>query len=282
MTNASDHDAILFDNNTFDFNASCASGANSKIHLSYSATAHSGVTISNNTFKNGSCDGVHSGTGVDILNNEFANLCDVGGNHTDNIQFEGATGGRVAGNWIHESSGCTTQGITSYDSGTHNVLIENNVVDIRRQWGIEWYDDDGSTIRHNTVVYHGGSCYGSNPCGEISIDTKGSCPGTTAVNDNIATAVGGACPFTHTKNMVPSGATGSDFNGTPTFVGGSAPTTFAGFALTCASSGHNAASDGTNVGAITGGEPACSSGVFVDDTFSPPPPPSGFVVDSFS
>jgi hypothetical protein len=34
------------------------------------------------------------------------------------------------------------------------VLVENNVIDIRRPWGIEWYADSGSTVRHNTVVYH--------------------------------------------------------------------------------------------------------------------------------
>ena len=45
---------------------------------------------------------------------------------------------------------CETQGITSYDHGTNGVIIENNVVDIPRPWGIELYSDVDSIVRHNT------------------------------------------------------------------------------------------------------------------------------------
>jgi hypothetical protein len=63
----------------------------------------------------------------------------------------------------------------------------------------------------------------------------------------------------------------NSISGTPTFVGGSNPSTNAGFALTSGSTGHNAASDGTDMGAnvslvgvqATSGAPKIPSGVAV-------------------
>jgi hypothetical protein len=48
--------------------------------------------------------------------------------------------------------------------------------------------------------------------------------------------------------MVRSGASGSNFLGTPQFVGGANPTTYAGFKLAPGSPGKGAASDGLDVG----------------------------------
>jgi hypothetical protein len=65
-----------------------------------------GVTVQNSTFHDGDSDGVHidpgscggNRGGADVIGNTFRNLCDTGGNHTDAIQFQGANGGRIAGN----------------------------------------------------------------------------------------------------------------------------------------------------------------------------------------
>jgi hypothetical protein len=70
--------------------------------------------------------------------------------------------------------------------------------------------------------------------------------------------------------MLISGASGQNFNGTPQFVGGSNPTTYAGFALASSSPGKGRASDGSDVGARFGGgsQPP-------PDNPPPPPPPPG-------
>jgi hypothetical protein len=62
---------------------------------------------------------------------------------------------------------------------------------------------------------------------------------------------------------------------TPTFVGGSSPATISGFALTSGSTGHNAASDGTDMGAnvsLVGPNAGQSADV------TPPAAPSGLSV----
>ena len=61
-----------------------------------------------------------------------------------------AAGSRA--NLFQGDASCATQALTSYDSGTVGVVIEDNVIDVRRPWGIEWYSDRDSIIRHNTVV----------------------------------------------------------------------------------------------------------------------------------
>jgi hypothetical protein len=239
---SSNHSNILFDHDDLSWTSmSAVTGTSGKIRLPYNGGTHSGVTVQNSYIANGDEDGIQTGTGLDILHNEFTNLCDVDLNHTDNIQFVfGGSSGRIAGNYIHET--CTTQGITSYDSGTNGMVIEDNVVDIHRAWGIEWYSDTNSIIRHNTVVYHGGACYYNSACGYISIDRKPADPaGTgTQVYDNIALV------------SVDDGSTTArndhNYNGADvTFVG---PTTsYAGYKLTSTSAGHLAADDGTNLGA---------------------------------
>jgi len=168
---------VVIDSSHFDWNAVYNGGTNGKIRVDNSTGAFSGVTIQNSTIRNGDLDGVHLGAGVNILNTEFFNLCDRGTNHTDNIQFEGGTGGRIAGNWVHAAT-CETQGITSFDGGTNGVTIEDNVVDIPRPWGIEFYSDKNSIIRHNTVVWRADSdCeYTGQQCGQISLDHKSADP----------------------------------------------------------------------------------------------------------
>ena len=68
------------------------------------------------------------------------------------------------------------------------------MVDIGRPWGIEWYGDINSTIRHNTVVYRASGCEYGMQCGYIAIDCRSSefnCGNNAAygtqVYDNIAT-----------------------------------------------------------------------------------------------
>jgi hypothetical protein len=232
---------IVLDHNQHTFTGTMSTGdLNGKIRIRNNAGSFTGVTVENSTFANGDWDGIHLGGGANIINNTFTNLCDTGHNHTDNIQYEGGTGGTIRGNYIHST--CTTQGITSYDGGTNNITIEDNVIDIRRAWGIEFYSDKNSIIRHNTIRYYAPGCYANSPCGYISLDRKPQDPaGTgTQVYDNIAmiTIDDGSTATRNDHNLN---------NNQITYTGPT--TTYNGYKLTTTSPGHNAADDGTDLGA---------------------------------
>jgi len=246
---------VVLDSNTHNWNAVYSGGLNTKIWLGDSGSrtlSSPAVTIKNSQIKNGDLDGIHigDGSGYLILHNVFDNLCDRGTNHTDNIQFDTTviTQTRIAGNYVHApGTSCETQGITSYDHGTNGIIIENNVVDVPRPWGIELYSDVNSIVRHNTVVYHPSSqCFFNTVCGRIDINRKSADPaGTgTQVYDNVATVEFNA------------GSTGTAHHNvssqTAVYVG---PTTIHdGFLLAGSSPvGLSAASDGTNAGVYAGG-----------------------------
>jgi Right handed beta helix region/PKD domain len=223
-------------------------GPNAKIFVDVSGTlAAPALTIKNSDIENGDLDGVHvgGGSGLVVLDNTFKNLCDMNANHTDNLQFEGGTQIRIAGNYVYEAQNCPTQGITSYDGGTNGLIIEDNVVDVPRDWGIELYSDQNSIVRHNTVVYHPRTYSEFNTgTGQIDIDRKSQDPAGvgTHVYDNVAN-VGFADGSTGTAdhNTDPS---------TVSYVGG-APSAFSVFSdlfLTASSPGHLAASDGLDTG----------------------------------
>jgi hypothetical protein len=241
---------VLLSHNSFLWNA-VSGGINAKIAINESATptvgtvASPAVIVEFNDIRNGELDGVHigGGSGVIVRNNWFSNLCDVGVNHTDNIQFEGGSGVLISGNVIMAVKTCSTQGITSFDSGTNGVIIENNVVDIPRDWEIELYSDKNSIVRHNTLVWHAApySDFG-HATGIIDFENKSSDPAGsgTQVYDNNA-FISFVAPTTGTQhhNTNPSQVS---------FVGGTAPTTHDGFLLAAGSVGKGAASDGTDTG----------------------------------
>ena len=226
---------------------STLTGPNSKIFLDATGGAPgSAATIENNDIENGDLDGVHfgGGSGVLIVGNTFRNICDRGVNHTDNIQFESGTRIRVAGNYIYAAQSCPTTGITSYDGGTDGVIIEDNVIDVPRDWGIELYSDKNSIVRHNTIVWHPGnySEFGTST-GQIAMDRKSQDPpgAGTQVYDNIATGVGFG-----------NGSTGSQYDNVSgeNAVYAGPTNSWAGFKLSPDSPvGLHAASDGLDDGA---------------------------------
>ena len=233
---------FVIDNDTFNNINSPQGTPNARVGLHYGSSGFSGVTVKNSTMIGGDSDGVHTGVGVNVLNNTMRDICGGGYNHADFIQFEGAVGGRIAGNLIQSGPGCEAQGITSYDGGTQGVVVEDNVVDIRRQWGIEFYADDSSIIRHNTVVYHGGNCYFNQACGDIDITHKSIDPPGhgTQVYDNIAAVdISGSTVARNDHNYQGPGVL---------FVGGASPATYAGFHLAAGSVGKGGASDGSDAG----------------------------------
>ena len=244
LTNAN----VLLDHNTHaNINAGGQSSSPARIHLSYSSTAHSGVTVQSSLLAGGDSDGIQTGVGVNIIANEFRDILENGPNHTDAIQVLGARGVLVRANYIHNSS----TGIVAYD-GISASLIEDNVIALpRRPWGIELYSDDGSVVRHNTLL--SGSCDFNLRCGAISMGRKSSDDAGrgTAVIDNIATEINaesGSSLGARHHNLVQRGAVGGDLSGSPRFVGGAVPAGYAGYALAAGSPGVRAASDGANIG----------------------------------
>lgn len=210
-----------------------------RISFPYSGMTHSGVTIQNSLFRGGSADGVQTGVGVDILNNEFDSIEENGHPtaHTDSIQLNTAYGSLVRGNYVHDGS----TGIVGYD-GVSNVRIEYNVVGTSiRSEGIELYSDDSSVVDHNTVL------------GSIYLDHKPGDPaGTgTVITNNITTTiskVNGSTTASQTHNLVQTNPEAGDIVGLPTYVGGGSPTNYSGFRLAAQSTGVNAGNDGRDVG----------------------------------
>jgi hypothetical protein len=241
-----------------DYNAS-GSGA--------SGSTPSGVVVENSVFDNpnhltGVADGVRcDGASIQILNNDFSGIDDANsGNHGDPIQIYGGTHCIMKGNFFHgmvNSAGCS---LGEWDGGTDNVFEDNVVSGPSSDGcydGIDLYGDHGSQIIHNVFAY--GSCMpngASSPCGNVALGGKSSegAGSGTVVRDNVLSSItngnGGLnATFTEDHNLVRSGGSGTgDIKNTPVFAGGSAPTTFDGYALASGSPGVGAASDGTNIG----------------------------------
>lgn len=243
---------ILLEHNThnnIDNNASCTATP-ARIHFSYGSETHSGVTVQDSLFDGGNTDGIQTGVGVTVLNNEFRNIREKSSSdcaHTDVIQLIDARGSVVRGNYVHHSA----SGIVAYD-GVDSALIEHNVVDlVNGRYGIELYSDTNSMIRNNTLVYGTGCEYAA--CGQILLDRKSSAPAGagTVIENNIASGINasnGSTAAVNRNNMVRSGASGSNFLGTPAYVGGATPTTFAGFKLAWGSAGKSQSTVSGDVG----------------------------------
>ena len=140
------------------------------------------------------------------------------------------------------------------DDGSSNYLIENNVCQTASGNSSYWMQFGGAqtiTLRHNTILSTAGAQYGN--------DHNGKPSGNVTFTNNIFYS-----EPVQNSGQPPSGVTTIDYNlcpnggcagahsikGTPTFVGGTNPTTYAGFQLTAGSVGIKAASDGLVIGAV--------------------------------
>lgn len=235
-----------------------------------------GITVQSCTFgPGGNLDGIQTGAdGLRILDCEFVGIRSGGsGIHTDAIQLYGSRNTVVRGNWIHDCD----SGIMAPD-GTYRELIEDNIIDIGYPYAIMIGSDDGSIIRHNTLLARDVDFYGPNSSGIVILGSKSGQPAGrgTVVQDNIVHRVevqsGLATTAVNDWNLVRAagGLRGPhDIAGVATFVGGSAPTTWAGFRLAAGSKGKNAASDGLDMGVRRFGP-----GPVTPDTMAPSVPAS--------
>jgi hypothetical protein len=251
--------SILFDHDTFNNINSSSGGPPARVWLPGDTPHHSGITIQNSEFKGGSSDGVQAGTALNLLNNEFANITSAGCSscHTDNIQLFGGqasdgVGSTIKGNYLHDGE----TGIVQFDGGGGHV-IEDNVVVRMSIFGADFGGDRNTRFVHNTLWHTNNGLDMTSKAGQNSVGT--------VIKDNVLDELSltdsdsNAQPTANDHNMIASGASGQNFAGSPTFVGGSNPTTYAGFKLAAGSPGVGRASDGLDVGGRFGG--------------SPPPPP---------
>lgn len=238
---------LLFDGNTHS-NINAPPGSYpGRLTMSCSGSP-SGITVQNSLFgPGGDADGVRPDCdSVNVLKNEFADLVDVGGNHSDPIQFYGATRAVIRGNYFHNQNGNISAYIMQADGGEGNI-IEDNVFagGGGLTYGITLYSDNGSIIRHNTF---GRGVGGFNvPSGTLNLGNKSGDPVSTGtiISDNIIASASGG-PFTGDHNLTQSSMGAGNIVGTPSFVG--PLTSYAGWHLASGSPGKGAASDGLDIG----------------------------------
>jgi hypothetical protein len=242
---------VLVDNSTFiGLGESCGEG---RITVKGSSSGNNGVTLSNNEFSGGNSDAIQlvfNARGTVIgPGNYFHDItsCSV---HCDAIQPYGAINTTITGNYF----GGNLDGIIAdFDCNGSPLHLINNVFHQgtgSAQNAVAISGANGDTVIHNTFSASTElQIYGGNlGCSNTSVTMR----------DNV---MRGGCSITgsgHTisYNLVSSGGACVGVNGitgSPTFVGGTSPTTWAGFALTVASLGHLAASDGRDMGATSFG-----------------------------
>jgi Right handed beta helix region len=243
------HARIVFDSNRLVRINARANGYEGRLTIRGDETPTPvGVTIKNNHFRYGCSDGVmvigHA-TGVVIgPGNEFDHLsqrtCRA---HVDPIQLYGAVATVVRGNYFHDN-GDGSGGLESF-SGDGPARVTDNVFvcSCIYPFSIAALGGHGWFIAHNTFV--GGTV-------RIANTDSGASPGRNIVRNNVWR--GGGLSFSttdwgtsdHNLNSRKPGV--GNVTGTPTFVGGRKPRTYAGYRLAPRSRGRFAASDGGALG----------------------------------
>jgi hypothetical protein len=216
-----------------------------------------GVVISHDLFEtaspHGCTDGVNitggaSGTVIGP-GDEFSGMeqgsCDP--EHVDPIQFYGAEHTTVTGDYFHGNS----DGIMSPDGNGSPMTVTDNVFDTDGEYPnqIVIGGGGGDVIEHNT--------FGNGASIRIGSVNVGPTAANETIKNNIITGElaltegQSSSGWTIEYNLVEGATLGSHgIDGRPTYVGGgSEPSTWAGWELTSTSLGHDAASDGTDMGA---------------------------------
>jgi hypothetical protein len=241
---------ILITNNTFD--GFTTSGESTRVNVVSNNACPNGITISNNDMGFGQADGIDvSGNScqTQILNNTIHDILEqnCGGIHCDGFQDNGGGNGtHLKGNYFYNVSDCFL-----LDDGSSNTLIEDNVCRTSTSNSSYWMQFGGAskiTLNHNTIISAAGSQYGndhnSNPSSNVTF-TNNIFP--SQPSQNPGQPVSGT--FLSDYNLCGSSCTGShSMTGTPVYVGGSSPTTYAGYALASGSMGKVAANDAIDIG----------------------------------
>ncbi|MGZ3805802.1 MAG: hypothetical protein ACXVB4_16410 [Pseudobdellovibrionaceae bacterium] len=244
----------LIDGNTFaDVGESCNEG---RLGVrGYNNTVTNGVVISNNIFSGpGPSDGVQlNGSPYGTVigpGNEFVGIQESGCGtvHCDPIQFYGSSHSTITGNYFHNNSTGLMLGALNSETIVNNVFVtDGGYPDQIVLWVC---GDVHNVIKHNTFA-NGARIRFSIDCGTNVYET---------VSDNIITGTVWAdaglslSTATITYNLSPETLAGTNnILGNPTYMGGANPGTLAGYQLTSGSLGYKAASDGSDIGAISFG-----------------------------
>jgi hypothetical protein len=263
---------ILLDGNTFNGINACANCYEGRVQVQGGAYPV-GVTITNNLFGGaGESDGIQIGAPGVVVGpgNVFDGIVQGNyGRHVDAIQGYGQSRTTITGNYF--KNGDTY--LMFPDGGTAEQ-ITNNVFDggSRGNNGIQLGSHNGDSFHHNTVrnVVVNMDKKVENPTpSQNAVASNNILIGTTFKTvDSNGTAACSNCTFSFNLFVGGGNAKGSNaLVGTPAFVGGSAPTTWAGWQLTSGSIGYGAGSDGTDMGATYFGGPKAGPAV-------PPTPPA--------
>lgn len=213
-----------------------------------------GVLVVGDTFGPGGCaDGIFSNQGGwTVVDTRFVSLLQGSCSpHVDAVQWYAGANGNYYNVAFRDSYFYNDQsGLADYDSRSNNASITNTVFDTVPGPGINpcaaicLSGGQGTKIRHvtmrNAYIETGPNHSGQAQSGMTLTDSiLAQPPGTESgayTRDHLICMTGSSCP-----------GTGSVV-GTPTWVGGLAPSSFGGFALTDDSLGKRSASDGTDVG----------------------------------
>jgi len=261
---------ILIDGNTFDGISVCSSCSEGRLQL-YDA---GGVTVSNNHFGGaGESDGIQWGGygGTVGPGNVFDGIIQGSySRHIDAIQLYGQVDHHtIIGNYF--MNGDTY--IMAPDGG-NAVTFKNNVAKAGSgsyYWKFQFGSHSNLTFSHNTIPANIG----------VSIDKKSDSTiksSNAVVQNNIMTNGAGFktkdssgvesctnCTFSHNLFSSNSQAIGTNnLVGAPTFIGGTSPTTWAGYQLTSNSLGYRAATDGSDMGTTYYGTGTPSTGVVLN------------------
>ncbi|MGZ3769168.1 MAG: hypothetical protein ACXVCP_06595 [Bdellovibrio sp.] len=202
-----------------------------------------GVTLSNNQIKDGclsdGVDVVGGASGVQVgPGNIFSNIVESGPVHCDMVQFYGSgQNNTITGNWFRDGSAAI-----QHQGGTPDkTVVTNNLFS-----NIDQLSIGGSTnfiFEHNTIFnmpYAFGFSYMTNLLVRNNI-----LAGNTIGPD----MTGDTGTFSYQLCSTSSACFGANqIIGNPIFVGGSNPTTWAGFKLASNSLGYKSGSDGQDQG----------------------------------
>ena len=202
-----------------------------------------GLTISNNKFGPGcQSDGIQlvgGATGVMIgPGNIFDGINQSGSVHCDMIQFYASgANNTINGNWFRNGSTV----LTHHSATNANTHFTNNILSNVSQ--IQVNGSVGFVFEHNTI-------YNVSDVFQLNSEAGGSVVSRSNViiGRGPSTTGGSTSVSYHLCQLAGSCSGANQMIGAPTFVGGSLPTTWAGWALAAGSMGKNAGHDGRDRG----------------------------------
>lgn len=241
VQNAPANSNTLIAHDTFDGYAS--SGESSRLNIeATSPDCPDGVTVENNQISGGESDGIDTSgesCGTQILHNDISNIVEsnCNGIHCDAYQDNGGGEQNVfEGNYMHNVSDCGL-----FDDGTTGLTYSDNVCTGLSDslYAIQFGGGVDMTMTHNTFAttepIEYGNDHNGNPSSNFTFTGNATMDGVPSLNP------GQPAPgLTEDYNLLSggSGAGAHDISGSPTFSGGSSPSSFAGFALASGSLGY--------------------------------------------